>query len=129
MYELTDQEILNQFSNLISQSEQAFREDPNYLIDMAEHAATLHNKRTGREVRQLAQQIENDARAQCHASPPDWCWNRSACGVDKCLFAKEEHKSIKTEDSGKGKIMFRPARSATVYRSLDLVTVLAQKVR
>lgn len=127
--ELSDSEIQTQFSNLISQSEQAFRVDPNYLIDMAEHAATIVDKRKGWEARHLAQQIESDARAQCHANPPEWCWNRSACGVDKCLFAKEEHKSIKTEDSGKGKIMFRPARSATVYRSQDLVTTLARKVR
>lgn len=46
--ELTDDEILEQFGPLMRGAVSAFREDPNYLVEMSTAAAALKKKRSRR---------------------------------------------------------------------------------
>lgn len=47
-HELSDSEINKQFGSLLGAAVSAFREDPSYIVEMAESAASLRNRRAAR---------------------------------------------------------------------------------
>lgn len=49
--ELTDAEILSRYGPLMQGAVSAFREDPSYIVQMAEAAASLKSKRRARAVK------------------------------------------------------------------------------
>ena len=52
--ELTDAEILDRYGSLMRGAVSAFREDPSYIVQMAEAAASLKMKRQARSVKGAA---------------------------------------------------------------------------
>lgn len=52
--ELTDSEILDKFGSLLCDAFDAFREDPSYIVEMAESAAMLKAKREQRAIRRAS---------------------------------------------------------------------------
>ena len=52
--ELTDAEILDQYGSLMEGAITAFKEDPSYIVQMAEAAASLKSKRRARSVKGAA---------------------------------------------------------------------------
>lgn len=46
--ELTDQEIVTKYGRLMRAAILAFREDPSYVVEMAESAASLRSRREAR---------------------------------------------------------------------------------
>lgn len=49
--ELTDAEILERYGTLMEGAVTAFREDPSYVVQMAEAAASLKTKRRARSLK------------------------------------------------------------------------------
>lgn len=49
--ELSDTEIIDRYGSLMEGAVSAFREDPSYIVQMAEAAASLRNKREARSLK------------------------------------------------------------------------------
>lgn len=52
--ELSDSEISKQYGSLMETAVSAFREDPSYIVQMAEAAASLKQKRRARSAKSVA---------------------------------------------------------------------------
>jgi hypothetical protein len=47
--ELTDREILQRYGSLMQAAVSAFREDPTYIVEMAETSASIRARRSSRQ--------------------------------------------------------------------------------
>lgn len=114
--ELSAEELVDRYHELMMKALAAFSQDPSYLIDMAEHGSLITYKRRLWAVRMEVLGAEKKARELCSKDKDSFtCTNEGACGFGNCRWASPEFAAIKLPPpTGTGKTLkVRPVPSTS----------------
>lgn len=129
--ELTAEQLIEKYHDLMMKALAAFSQDPAYLIDMAEHGSLITYKKRLWAVRMEVLGAEKKARELCSRDKaPFTCTNEGACGFGNCRWATPEFAAVKlAPPSGPGKpLKVRPVSATSPqYRIEDTIKAVLSK--